>query len=72
MMGSMSYGAGVEHVLMDMVAIRAGYNTRADTNELTGLHCGLGFMIRAITIDYAFVPYGDIGMSHIISIGMKY
>lgn len=72
MAGEMSYGIGTEYSIMKMLAIRAGYNTRADTNKLTGLHCGLGFILAGMTFDYAFIPYGDIGSSNVLSVGMKF
>jgi long-subunit fatty acid transport protein len=70
--GGMSYGAGMEYNVMKMLAIRAGYNTRADTNKLTGLHCGLGFNWEGMSFDYAFIPFGDLGTNNVLSIGMKF
>jgi long-subunit fatty acid transport protein len=70
--GGMSYGAGAEYSVMEMIAIRAGYNTRADTNKLTGLHCGMGFNWKGMAFDYAFVPFGDLGSNNVLSVGMKF
>lgn len=70
--GGMSYGAGMEYSVMKMLAVRAGYNTRADTNKLTGLHCGFGVNWKGMAFDYAFIPFGDLGSSNVLSIGMKF
>jgi hypothetical protein len=47
---------------------RTGYNSKAkDTGGLNGISGGLGFVYRQICVDYAFVPYGDLGDTHRIS-----
>lgn len=49
---------------------RAGYNSRAgrDLKELAGFSGGMGLQLRALAFDYAFVPYGELGDQHHISI----
>lgn len=47
---------------------RFGYNMRnKDTGGLNGLTAGLGITYLTYTLDYAFVPYGDLGNTHRIS-----
>jgi hypothetical protein len=53
-----------------MFAVRAGYkyNSAMSTlGPLAGLTLGGGFRYNIFSIDYAFVPYGDLGYTHRIS-----
>jgi len=50
---------------------RLGYNTTAkDTGGLNGISAGLGFTYLGYSIDYAFVPYGDLGNTQRISLSI--
>jgi len=52
---------------------RAGYNGRnKDIPGFNWLNLGFGIAYTDITFDYAFVPYGDIGMVHQFSFGIKF
>lgn len=70
------FGVGSEysHKLSEKfnVAGRAGYNTRTDTGGLSGLTLGLGFGYTDYSLEYAFVPFGDMGSTHRISVGIKF
>ncbi|MFH2201857.1 MAG: PorV/PorQ family protein [Elusimicrobiota bacterium] len=57
-----------------LLSIRAGYNVRneRDVDGLTGFTAGFGFGLRPLRIDYAWVPLGDLGMTHRISIGYTF
>ena len=69
-------GAGIEYWVHPVFAIRAGYKYNSAINNtlgaLAGLTCGVGFKIGILDIDYALVPYGDLGYSHRISIIAKF
>ncbi len=67
-----SLGVGMEYTVMSLVSLRCGYNNRADFSSMSGIHVGVGFGIKAVSVDYALVPCGDIGTSHVVSIGMKF
>ena len=56
------------------LALRAGYNTRStgDLSGLTGLSLGLGFALNAVMLDYAFVPFGELGYTHRISLSLRF
>jgi hypothetical protein len=56
------------------LAIRAGYNGRSSGNEggSEGFAAGLGFGFRGVGVDYAFVPMGDLGQSHRISLSYSF
>jgi len=52
---------------------RVGYNTAAkDTGGLNGISAGIGFVYLNYGIDYAFVPYGDLGNTQRISLSAKF
>lgn len=55
------------------LALRAGYKTnQQNLGGLAGLTGGLGFEFSALIIDYAFVPYGDLDNTQIISLRYKF
>ena len=64
-----AYGALGGEYLLGPVALRAGYSSRADAGS--GLHAALGFLWDRFFLDYAYVPIGDLGADHHISIGVK-
>ncbi len=64
------YCAGIEWWIMDGVALRAGYKTNQDIGE--GLTAGLGFNKGKIRFDYAYVPYGALGNTHRVLLGMSF
>lgn len=53
---------------------RAGYNTRVskELGNLTGITGGIGFGYSGIIIDYAWVPFGDLGQTHQISLSYRF
>jgi hypothetical protein len=52
-------------------AFRAGFNIRnqRDVDGLTGMSAGFGAHVAQLRFDYAWVPLGDLGQTHRISIG---
>ncbi len=62
--------AGIEWWVWDGLALRAGYKTNQDIGE--GLTAGLGFDKGKIRFDYAYVPYGELGNTHKVSLGMSF
>lgn len=71
-----SLSAGIEWSLHPMFAIMGGYKYNSAINSslgaLSGLTCGAGFNWQKLYIDYAFVPYGDLGCTHRISLIAKF
>jgi hypothetical protein len=55
-------------------ASRMGYNsqTQGDISGVTGLSFGMGFGFKKISFDYAFLPYGGVGLTHRISLSLKF
>jgi len=56
--------AGVEYTFNDMVSIRAGYKG----TEPAGISFGGGVKMQTYFIDYAYVPFGELGATHRISV----
>ena len=77
---SMPYGAnsihfGVEHMLHQFLALRAGYAFdlgNSDNSGLLGWTFGGGIRLSELAIDYAFVPLGDLGSMQRISLSYAF
>ncbi len=56
------------------VALRMGGNSRAlgDLEGLNSLSLGSGLNLRSFSIDYAFLPMGDLGTTHRFSLSYKW
>jgi outer membrane protein OmpA-like peptidoglycan-associated protein len=67
-----NFRAGVEFSPVPALALRAGYrNGPVDLEKLgylSGLTAGIGVTVAGFGIDYAFVPYGELGMTHRLGI----
>jgi len=62
---------GGEWRVFEMLALRLGYNSENDAGN--GVTAGLGFNLDdEFDIDYAYVPYGDIGDAHRLSMAYKF
>ena len=64
-------GFGADYRIMGMFDLRFGYRYAFGGNDLgtvSGLRAGVGFGIGNYKLDYAFVPYGELGQSHRISL----
>lgn len=55
-------------------ALRAGFNTRSmgDVAGFAGPSFGLGIARGALGVDYAFVPLGGLGASHLLSVAFSF
>lgn len=66
---------GGEYQVVEKLSLRAGYRFGYDTANLgstAGLSAGMGFRIWSVGIDYAFVPYGELGDTHRVSFMTKF
>lgn len=67
---------GTEFRLTPMLAFRGGYaatpGNNLDVEGLTGVTAGFGLTLQAFTLDYALVPFGDLGMTHRASLRVKF
>lgn len=60
--------AGLEWQIADILALRGGYRTGQDNGS--GVSYGAGFKVSKLSLDYAYVPYGDLGDTHRVSLGI--
>jgi hypothetical protein len=52
---------------------RAGYNTKTkDIGGLKGISIGAGLDYKGYGLDYAFVPFGDLGDTHRVALNIKF
>ena len=67
---------GMEYWLRESVAVRGGYKYQVGGNDaiggLTGLTAGAGLKVSQMNIDYAFMPFGDLGSAHRVSLLVKF
>jgi len=72
--GLASFHLGGELHLLGMLSLRAGYRTDAlkDLSLLAGVSAGLGVEVWGQELSYAWLPYGDLGNTHYISLLMKF
>jgi tetratricopeptide (TPR) repeat protein len=70
--GDNTLNAGMEYSLDRVLFLRAGYQQPLQDNALggtSGLTAGIGFALDDFHFDYAYLPYGDLGDSHRVSVG---
>ena len=66
----MYFCAGLEWWIGNFLALRAGYRTNQDIGS--GTSYGIGLKISKIDLDYAYVPYGNLGNTQRISLKIKF
>ena len=56
------------------MSVRAGFNTRSisDLEGSRNFSLGFGLAGRTLSVDYAFVPFGDLGNTHRLSVGFSF
>jgi len=66
---------GAEYALNSYLAFRAGYQAGRSADKLgglTGLGAGLGLKFDRFALDYAYVPFGDLGDTHRMTLGFNF
>ncbi|MEW6095617.1 MAG: PorV/PorQ family protein [bacterium] len=63
---------GMEVWFKDLIALRGGFNSQVFKDLGTGITCGFGFSLKHYQVDYAFVPYDELGNTHRISITFRF
>lgn len=61
---------GLEYIPTSNLAFRLGYNSQNDLDS--GLTYGAGWTLKALQIDYAFIPYGKLDNSHRFSVTKRF
>lgn len=62
----MEFSLGCEYGLMERIDFRAGYRSSNDNRD--GISAGFGFSISNWIVDYSFIPFGDLGSIHRVSL----
>jgi hypothetical protein len=55
---------GVEYALLSALSLRGGINTRSEEGAGGNYSLGLGLHIKTFSLDYAYVPYAELGDTH--------
>jgi hypothetical protein len=66
---------GAEYWFRDALALRGGYKFGYDTANLgaeVGLSLGFGVKVQGLGVDYAFLPFGDLGSIHRFGVWMQF
>ncbi|MFC2091937.1 PorV/PorQ family protein [Elusimicrobiota bacterium] len=63
------FSFGTEYSLKNVLDVRMGYRSANDNRE--GISAGIGIRISTWIIDYAYIPFGDLGDIHRISISTR-
>lgn len=61
---------GMETVLAKVLPIRLGFTTNNDAGP--GITTGVGYIYNGLAFDYAFVPLGDLGNAHRMSVTWRW
>lgn len=64
--------AGAEYWIIKRIALRAGYRSNVDKNLGHGVSAGLGFGYDNFQLDYSYLPFGDFGDTHRISLNYRF
>ncbi|MDO8805423.1 MAG: PorV/PorQ family protein [Elusimicrobiota bacterium] len=66
---------GAEYWFRNAFALRGGYKFGYDTSNLgseVGLSLGFGIKVQGLGVDYAFLPFGDLGNIHRFGVWMQF
>jgi len=63
---------GLEYRFSNGIAFRGGYLTGSSFDFPSGVSGGIGYDSSSYQVDYAFVPYGDLGNTHRISFTIRF
>jgi len=63
---------GSEYWVASTIALRAGYKTNQEEHTGIGISAGLGFRYKNYQIDYSFLPFGNLGNTHRISLNVRF
>lgn len=61
---------GLQYDLYRTVSFRVGHNGRNEADD--GLTAGFGLQYRGIAVDYAYVPFGDLGRQQRFTLSYKF
>jgi len=64
------FAVGAETVFNKTISLRGGFNVRNSAG--VGITAGLGWNIGNLAVDYAIVPFGDLGLTHSLSATVRW
>lgn len=71
----MSFSTGAEYSYASVLFARAGYRLREDTSgydAASGFTMGAGLRVSGFMFDYALVPFGDLGLTHRVTVSYSF
>jgi long-subunit fatty acid transport protein len=63
---------GAEYRFGNGISLRGGYRTGRGSSFPSGLSAGIGYDSKDYQVDYAIVPYGDLGNTHRVSFTIRF
>ena len=63
-------GLGSEYTIAKILSLRAGFSQKGD-DEFSGLTAGAGINLFGLQLDYAWVPYGELGETNRYSLLLR-
>jgi hypothetical protein len=63
---------GGEYKLLDYFSLRTGYKYTKQESADSGITAGFGINYNAFELNYAYVPFGDLGDTHRISLTVRW
>jgi hypothetical protein len=69
------FDVGAEVTPRKVFSLRLGYRyqlTSPDLGALSGFSAGIGLRQGMFSLDYAFVPLGDLGLTHRVSVNLRF
>lgn len=64
--------SGIEYSILNILSLRAGFRTGPQSSELGLFTYGIGINSHNLGIDYAFVPYSVLGLTHRIALSYSF
>src|SRR5581483_3239864 len=65
------FSTGVEYRVFELLRLRVGYNGLSNFVG-NGISYGMGLQFTQWNIDYAYVPFGDLGNTNRVSVGIRF
>jgi len=73
--GEWEAGLGMEHTAFDQFSLRVGYQLSTEDRKLSfpaNLSVGAGLNISGVLVDYAWVPFGELGYTQRFGLGYRF
>lgn len=65
-----THGAGLEYSVRRFMSWRGGFITRQDLGQ--GYRFGVGFRVKALSVDYALSHFGRFGYTHLMAVSTRF